>query len=165
MKTQYIKISTQLLLLFFCHAPWLLSSLTGDRTWSGQWKHQFQVTGLTGNPLNPILTWTLAQLVKNLPAMWETWVQSLGWDDPLEMRKATHSSIRAWRMPRAIQSMGSQRVRHDWAAFTSLSLLKNYGLIHWRLASFVLIYSSQQIVKKTWYKKRQKYPRDIFLHF
>ena len=41
----------------------------------------------------------VAQLVKNLPAMWETWVQSLGWEDPLEKRKATHSSILAWRIP------------------------------------------------------------------
>ena len=41
----------------------------------------------------------MAQLVRNLPAMWETWVQSLGWEDPLEMGKATHSSILAWRIP------------------------------------------------------------------
>ena len=41
----------------------------------------------------------VAQLVKNLPAMWETWVQSLGWDDPLEKGKATHSSILAQRIP------------------------------------------------------------------
>ena len=41
----------------------------------------------------------VAQLVKNPPPMWETWVQSLGWEDPLEMGKATHSSILAWRMP------------------------------------------------------------------
>ena len=40
-----------------------------------------------------------AQLVKNLPAMWETWVWSLGWEDPLEKGKATHSSILAWRIP------------------------------------------------------------------
>ena len=40
----------------------------------------------------------VAQLVKNLPAMWETWVQSLGWKDPLE-EKAAHSSILAWRIP------------------------------------------------------------------
>ena len=38
----------------------------------------------------------MAQLVKNLPAMWETWVQSLGWEDPLEKGKATHSSILGW---------------------------------------------------------------------
>ena len=41
----------------------------------------------------------MAQLVKNLPAMWETWVQSLGWGDPLEKGKASHSSIAAWRIP------------------------------------------------------------------
>ena len=41
----------------------------------------------------------VAQLVKNLPAMWETWVQSLGWEDPLEKGKATHSSNLAWRIP------------------------------------------------------------------
>ena len=41
----------------------------------------------------------VAQLVKTPPAMWETWVQSLGWKDPLEKRTATHSSILAWRIP------------------------------------------------------------------
>ena len=41
----------------------------------------------------------VAQLVKNLPAMWETWVQSLAWEDPLWKGKATHSSILAWRIP------------------------------------------------------------------
>ena len=62
----------------------------------------------------------VAQAVKNLPAMQETWVQSLSWEDPLEEEMATHSSILAWRIPWAkepvgqgSQSMGSQRVRHD----------------------------------------------------
>ena len=41
----------------------------------------------------------VAQMVKNLPTMWETWVQSLGWEDPLEEGMATHSSILAWRIP------------------------------------------------------------------
>ena len=41
----------------------------------------------------------MAQLVKNLPAMWETWVRSLGWEDPLEKGKATHYNILAWRIP------------------------------------------------------------------
>ena len=41
----------------------------------------------------------VAQLVKNPPAIWKTWVQSLGWEDPLEKRKAMHSSILAWRIP------------------------------------------------------------------
>ena len=50
----------------------------------------------------------MAQLVKNLPAMRETWVPSLGCEDPLEKGKTTHSSVWAWRM-----SMGSQRVGHN----------------------------------------------------
>ena len=52
-------------------------------------------------------------LVKNLPAMWETRLQSLGWEDPLEKGMATHSSILAWRIPWMVQSMGSQRVRYN----------------------------------------------------
>ena len=55
----------------------------------------------------------VAQLVKNLPVMRETWVRSLGWEDPLEKEKATHSSILAWRIPWTVQFMGSQRVRYD----------------------------------------------------
>ena len=51
----------------------------------------------------------VAQLVKNPPAMQETWVQSLGWEDPLEKGKATHSSTLAWRIPWTVESMGSQR--------------------------------------------------------
>ena len=46
----------------------------------------------------------IAQLVKNPPTMWETWVQSLAWEDPLEKGKATHSSILAWRIPWTIHS-------------------------------------------------------------
>ena len=49
-----------------------------------------------------------AQLVKNLPAMWETWLQSLGWEDPLEEGKATHSSILTWRIPWTLWCMGLQ---------------------------------------------------------
>ena len=56
---------------------------------------------------------------KNPPAIQETIVQSLGWEDPLEEGMVTHSSILVWRIPRTeepggLQSMGSQRVRHDW---------------------------------------------------
>ena len=53
------------------------------------------------------------------PAVWETWVQSLGWEDPLEKGTATLSSTVAWRILWTVKSMGSQRVRHDWATFTS----------------------------------------------
>ena len=60
----------------------------------------------------------VAQKLKRLPAMWETWVRSLGPEDPLEKEMATHSSILAWRIPwkeepGGLQSMGSQRVGHN----------------------------------------------------
>ena len=60
----------------------------------------------------------MAQRLKHLPAMQETWVQSLGHEDPLEKEMATHSSIDAWKIPRTeepggLQSMGSQRVEHN----------------------------------------------------
>ena len=55
----------------------------------------------------------VAQLVKNLLAMQETWVPSLGWDDPLEKGKATHCSVLAWRIPCTVQTMELQRVGHD----------------------------------------------------
>ena len=60
----------------------------------------------------------MAQRLKHLPAMHETWVRSLGQEDPLEKKMATHASILAWRIPwmeepGGLQSMGSQRVRHD----------------------------------------------------
>ena len=60
----------------------------------------------------------MAQPGKNLSAMQETWVQSLGWEDPLEKEKTTHSSILAWRIAWAEKSMESQRVRHDRVTFT-----------------------------------------------
>ena len=60
----------------------------------------------------------MAQIVKNLPAVPETWVQSLGWEEPLKEGMVTHSSILAWRIPwtekpGGLQSMGSKRVRYD----------------------------------------------------
>ena len=60
----------------------------------------------------------MAQMVKNLPAIEETQVRSLGWEDPMEKGMATYSSILAWKVPQTedlggLQPMGSQRVRHD----------------------------------------------------
>ena len=52
-----------------------------------------------GNPLQHSWASLVAQLVKNLPAMQETWVRSLGWEDPLEKGMATYSSILAWKIP------------------------------------------------------------------
>ena len=73
--------------------------------------------------MNFCISWAsqVAQMVKNPPAILETqemWVRSLGWEDPLEKRMATHSSILAWEIPWTeepgrLQSMGSQRVRHN----------------------------------------------------
>ena len=61
---------------------------------------------------------TVAQMVKRLLAMWETWVRFLGQEDPLEKEMAIHSSTLAWKIPRMeepdrLQSMGLQRVGHD----------------------------------------------------
>ena len=79
-----------------------------------------------------IITWAsfVAQLVKNLPAKQETWVPSLGWEDPLKKGMATHSSILACRIPwteepARLQSIESQKVRHD---FYSLHLFYSPAL-------------------------------------
>ena len=59
----------------------------------------------------------VAELVKNPPTMWETWIRSLGWEDPLEKEMAAHPGTLAWKIawtvePGRLQSVGSQRVRH-----------------------------------------------------
>ena len=71
-----------------------------------------------GYPLQYSWASLVAQTVKNLPAMRETWVGSLSWEDTLEEGKATHYSFLAWRIPwteepGGLQSLGWQRVRHD----------------------------------------------------
>ena len=82
------------------------------RDWKG-------IRQITANVLHVV-----AQAVKRLPAMRETQVRLLGQEDPLEKEMATHSIILAWKIPwmeesSRLQSMGSQRVRHDWNDFTS----------------------------------------------
>ena len=81
----------------------------------------------------------VAQWVKNLPAKQETWVWSLGWEDPLEEGMADHSSILAWEIPGTeepsmLQSKGSQRVGHDWNNWPHmhviLSIKRSRFLIH-----------------------------------
>ena len=83
------------------------------------------IPGLGSSPVEGIVYplqyfWAslVAQMVMNPPAMWETSVRSLGWEDPLEEGMVTHSSILAWRMPMTEepsrpQSMGSQRAGHN----------------------------------------------------
>ena len=85
----------------------------------------------------------VAQLVKNLPAVQETWVWSLGWEDPLEKQMETHSSILAWKIswteePGGLQSMGSQRVRHDWATNSDLFPY----LYPWDKSHLIMVYIS-----------------------
>ena len=63
----------------------------------------------------------MAELVKNLRAIQETWIRSLGWEDPVEKEKATHSSILAQRIPWAVWSVGSQRIGHDRVTFTFIT--------------------------------------------
>ena len=76
-----------------------------------------------GYPLQYSWASLVAQLVSNPPAKQETWVWSLGWEDPLEKEMTTHSSILAWRIPWTekpgrLHPMGSQRVGHDWITNT-----------------------------------------------
>ena len=90
--------------------------------------------------------------LKHLPAMWETWVQSLGWVDSLEEEMATHSSILAWRIPwteepGGLQSMGSQRIRHDWATSLSLSL----GHFHYVFGLLWLLVLVAQCCSTLWH--------------
>ena len=74
-----------------------------------EWEKLFAKDISNKGLISKIWAFLVAQVVKNLPAIWETWVQSLGWGDPLEKGMAMHSSILAWR----IQSMGSQRIGHN----------------------------------------------------
>ena len=76
----------------------------------------------------------MAQWVKNLPAIQETLVGSLSWEDPLEKEVATHSSILAWRIPwteepGGLQPKGSQIVRHDWATKHKHKNSSTYSLV------------------------------------
>ena len=85
----------------------------------------------------------VVQMVKSLPTLWETQVQSLSWEDPLENRMVTHSSILAWRIPwtedpGGLQSMGSQRVKQDWesnciALHTYICKQLNHFTVHLKL--------------------------------
>ena len=87
-------------------------------------------------PFFPPRAFLVAQTIKNLPAMWETWVWSMGWEDPLQKGIAIHSSILAWRIPwteepGGLQSMGLQRVGHNWSTNTfTLFFLRQNSLFH-----------------------------------
>ena len=108
----------------------ILTSRTPWTLWKG--KKIFQRNMSLPTPVGrcPICHWRaslVAQRVKHLPAMWETRVQSLGREVPLEKEMATHSSILAWRIPWMEEPDGlqSQRVWHDWASSLHLTSSKN----------------------------------------
>ena len=108
------KERSQLLVSLILSTQWL--------QWSVQWRE------LIRERIKPVTVagFTLtAQLVQNLPAVQETRVRSLGWEDPREKQMATHSSILAWKIswteePGGLQSMGLQRVGHNWVTNTYL---------------------------------------------
>ena len=100
-----------------------------------------------GSPFLSLTASLVAQRVKRFPTMWETWVRSLGQKDPLEKEMATHSSTLAWKIPwtekpSRLQSMRSQRVKHNW-----VTKIFTHSL-HW--------VDSKEIIKikcKEWYEK------------
>jgi len=109
---------------------WYPSSLADLKTLFHQWHpnstfYTFNLFLVTGSFFSAYVckVFPVVQTVKNLPAMQETWVRSLGQEDPLKKGVAVHSSILAWRIPwteapGGLQSVESQRVGHDWATDT-----------------------------------------------
>ena len=108
----------------------------------------------------------VAQRLKRLPAMQETQVRSLGWEDPLEKEMATHSSTLAWRIPwreepGRLQSTGLQRVRHNWATSRHFSLRLPFQEIFPRLMIFWLYFLTftphpTLFYKRTWHPELDK---------
>ena len=120
-----------------CH-PTVNSALWGNSGWgnTGYWPQiaEVHLKGMTA--ISPDFASSLvAQTVKRLPAMWETRVWSLGWEVPLEKEMATHSNTLAWKIPwteepSRLWSMGSQRIRQDWATSPSFPFpIHRKGLI------------------------------------
>ena len=116
---------------------WVASVLSDSLRCSGLGSGRSPEEGI-GYPLQHSCTFLVAQLVKNLPAMQETWVRSLGWEGPLEKGMAAHSSVLAWWVPWTVYSMGSQRVGHDWATFTFHTYMKL--LYMYKLYICIIIY-------------------------
>ena len=110
----------------------------------------------------------MAQMVKHLPTMRETWVQSLGQEDLLEKEMETHSSILAWKIPwmeepDRLKSMGSQRVGHDWVTslhfFTSLWVTVNSR----SFLSFFFFFFFSACVKLLLFSFRKKHNQSNFI--
>ena len=107
--------------------PSLMYSILIDWFYARHWTYIilfWESWVLTSSLFIPSLAPLMVQMIKNLPAIQGTWVWSSGQEDPPEKGKVAYYSILAWRIPwieepGGLQSMGSQRVRHDWAANTS----------------------------------------------
>ena len=102
----------------------------------------------------------MSQLVKNLPAMWETWVRSLGWEDPLEKGKANHSSFLAWRVPGLLV----QRVTKSWTQLSGFHF-------HFSLISQLVKNPPAMQETPVWFLvgkilwRRDRLPTPVFLGF
>ena len=139
-------------------------SLVGCRLWGRRVGHDWSDLAIAAVWVTPILEASLmTQMVKNRPAIQDTRVRSLGGEDSLEKGMATHSSILAWKIPWTeesgeLQSKGSQRVRHHWAANTFTPILEarvcpltyffsyRYKKNWWFLSLFKLL-----LVVRTWW--------------
>ena len=105
----------------------------------------------------------VAQSVKNLPAVQETQVWSLGWEDPLEKEMAAHSRTLAWKIswteePGGLQSMGSQRARHDWATNTHSVLHQAITSgCHWVAALYLIVILSLSFLIFFLFNKNRHY--------
>ena len=101
----------------------------------------------------------VSQMVKGLPAMWESRIWSLGWEDPLEKEMATHSSTLTLKIPWTeepgrLQSTGSQRVGHDWV--TSLSLPSHLDITRWSIPKSDWLYFLQPKMEKLYTVSKNK---------
>ena len=102
----------------------------------------------------------VAQTVKCLPTMRETWLQSLGWEDLLEKEMATHSSILAWKIPWTeepgrLQSMGSQRIRTVCICIRKRNLKKKVDIYVYIIESFCYIPETNTIVNPAYFNKKR----------
>ena len=108
--------------------PWLPKENRKYGCWEDK-AHQLSLVSKKTRKVFGVGLTLVVRTAKSLPAVWETGVQSLAWEDPLEKEMATHSSILDWEIsqmeePGRLQSMGLQRVGHDWA--TSLSSFTSF---------------------------------------
>ena len=131
----------------FCLQPWLqiqelifCISSAWYRTWHMEGEKVLSKCLLTVFLKTVFSILVFGVLIKNLLAMQKTLVWSLGWEDPLENGMATHSSILAWRIawteePGGLESLGSQRVGHDWATNTNTHTLGLRGYFNSQIAT------------------------------